>query len=91
MYKVYLYVKVKKEKTMQRKITLSINEKIYRKLHFLIPKRRISKFIEESVKEKIERLELKDPIEKGFKMMGKDQVREKEALEWSEVGISEEL
>jgi len=50
-----------------------------------------SNLIEESVKEKIESLELKDPTEKGFKMMGKDQVREKEAMEWSEAGISEEL
>ncbi len=76
---------------MQRKITLSIDETIYRKLHFLIPKRKMSKFIEESVKERIKRLKLEDPIEKGFKMMGKDRVREKEALEWSEVEITEEL
>lgn len=76
---------------MQRKITLSIDEKIYRKLHFLIPKRKMSKFVEESVEEKIERSKLEDPIEKGFKMMGEDRVREKEALEWSELGISEEL
>ena len=76
---------------MQRKITLSIDEKIYRKLHFLIPKRKMSKFVEESVEEKIERSKLEYPIEKGFKMMGEDRVREKEALEWSEVGISEEL
>jgi len=76
---------------MQRKITLSIDETIYRKLHFLIPKRKMSKFVEESVKERIKRFELEGPIEKGFKMMGKDQVREKEALEWSEVEITEEL
>ena len=76
---------------MQRKITLSIDEKIYRKLHFLIAERKMSKFIEESVKEKIERSKLEEPIEKGFEMMGSDRVREKEALEWSEIGVSEEL
>jgi len=76
---------------MQRKITLSIDETIYRKLHFLIPKRKMSKFVEESVKERIKRSKLEDHIEKGFKMMGKNQVREKEALEWSEVEITEEL
>ncbi len=76
---------------MQRKITLSIEEKIYRKLRFLIPKRKMSKFVEEALKEKIERLKLEEPIEKGFKMMGKDKEREKEALEWSEAGISEEF
>ena len=71
--------------------TLSIDEKIYRKLHFLIPKRKMSKFIEESVREKTERSKLEKPIEKGFEMMGSDRVREKEALEWSEIGVSEEL
>ncbi len=76
---------------MQRKITLSIEEKIYRKLRFLIPKRKMSKFVEEALKEKIERLKLEEPIEKGFKMMGKDKEREKEALEWSEAGMSEEF
>ncbi len=76
---------------MQRKITLSIEEKIYRKLRFLIPKRKMSKFVEEAIKEKIERLKLEEPIEEGFKMMGKDKEREKEALEWSEAGMSEEF
>ena len=76
---------------MQRKITLSIEEKIYRKLRFLIPKRKMSKFVEEALKEKIERLKLEEPIEEGFKMMGKDKEREKEALEWSEAGMSEEF
>jgi len=76
---------------MQRKITLSINEEVYRKLHFLISRRKISKFVEKSVEEKIKKLELADPIEKGFKMMGKAYEREKESLEWSEAGISEEL
>lgn len=76
---------------MQRKVTLSIEEKIYRKLRFLIPKRKMSNFVEEAIKEKIERLKLEEPIEEGFKMMGKDREREKEALEWSEAGISEEF
>jgi len=76
---------------MQRKITLSIEEKIYRKLRFLIPKRKMSKFVEEAIKEKIGRLKLEEPIEEGFKMMGKDKEREKEALEWSEAGMSEEF
>lgn len=76
---------------MQRKITLSIEEEIYRKLRFLIPKRKMSKFVEEALKEKIERLKLEEPIEEGFKMMGKDKEREKEALEWSEAGMSEDF
>ncbi len=76
---------------MQQKITLSIDDQIYKKIHFLIPKRKMSKFVEDCVRERIEKRRLEDPIEKGFKMMGKDQTREKEAYRWSEAAIGEEL
>ena len=76
---------------MQQKITLSIDEQLYKKIHFLIPKRKMSAFVENCVREKIEKCRLEDPIEKGFKLMGKDQAREKEACQWSEAGIGEEL
>ena len=76
---------------MQRKITLTISEELYKDLHFLIGKRKISFFVEQSTKEKIEKLKLNDPLEKGFKMMGQDKDREKEALEWSEAGIDEDI
>ena len=76
---------------MQQKITLSIDDQIYKKIHFLIPKRKMSEFVEECVREKIEKCRLEDPIEKGFKMMGKDQTREKKACQWSEAGMDEEL
>ena len=76
---------------MPRKITLTIDEKLYKDLHLLIGKRGISFFVEQSTKEKIKKLKLSDPLEKGFKMMGRDREREKEASEWSEAGINEGL
>ena len=57
---------------MQQKITLSIDEQLYKKIHFLIPKRKMSAFVENCVREKIEKCRLEDPIEEGFKLMGKD-------------------
>ena len=76
---------------MLRKITLTIGENLYKDLHLLIGNRKISSFVEQSTKEKIERLKLSDPLEKGFKMMGQDKDREKEALGWSEAGIDEDI
>ena len=76
---------------MQRKITLTIGEELYKDLHFLIGKRKISFFVEQSAKEKMEKLKLNDPLEKEFKMMGQDKNREKEALQWSEAGIDEDI
>ena len=76
---------------MQRKITLTINEGLYRDLHLLIGKRGISSFVEQSVKKRVKELKLGDPLEEGYKMMGLDEKREKEALEWTEAGIDENL
>lgn len=74
---------------MQQKITLSIDEKVYRKIHFLIPKRKMSKFVEECIVEKIKKINREDPVENGFQLMGKNLAREKEAQEWGEMGIDE--
>ena len=49
----------------------------------------MSKFVEECIVERIERFRMKDPVEKGFQMMGKDLAREKEAQEWAEAVIHE--
>jgi hypothetical protein len=75
---------------MRKKITLSIEEKTYRKLHILLPPRKISQFFEEAVNEKVKKLKLEDDLEKGFQRMAKDREREKEAVEWSEAGINED-
>ncbi|MBN1445185.1 MAG: hypothetical protein JW957_03655 [Candidatus Omnitrophica bacterium] len=76
---------------MDRKLTLLIDEKVCRELRFLVPKRKMSKFVEEALKKRIEQLREDDPVAKGFQMMGKDRQREKEADEWSEAGIAEEF
>ena len=49
----------------------------------------MSKFAEECIMEKIEKIKREGPVEKGFQMMGKDFAREKEAQEWAEAGIHE--
>ena len=74
---------------MDRKLTLLIDEKVCKELRFLVPKRKMSKFVEEALKKQIERLREEDPVKKGFQMMGKDREREQEAEEWSESGIDE--
>ena len=51
----------------------------------------MSKFVEETVRARIEKMKEDDPVEKGFKMMGEDKKREEEARQWSEAGINEEL
>lgn len=65
---------------MQKKLTISIDEKIYYALCEMIGRGKISRFIEELVKSKIGTNEL----ESGYKQMAADKTREAEALEWTE-------
>lgn len=76
---------------MRKKLTLSIDEQTYKDLHLLLPNRKISEFIEKSIRERIRKLKKEDPIEEGFKLMGKDKEREKEALQWCEFDVGEGL
>ncbi len=70
---------------MQRKLTITINEEIYIGLHKVIGPRKISKFVEELVRPHV----VKHELESAYKEMAKDRVREKEALEWSEVTLGD--
>jgi predicted CopG family antitoxin len=70
---------------MQKKLTITINEEIYLGLHKVIGPRKISKFVEELVRPHV----VKHELESAYKEMAKDRVREKEALEWSEVTLGD--
>jgi hypothetical protein len=51
----------------------------------VIGPRKISKFVEELVRPNV----VKHELESAYKEMAKDRVREKEALEWSEVTLGD--
>lgn len=70
---------------MQKKLTLSIDENVYMGLHEAIGPRRISKFIEDLVRPHV----LKQNLEAAYAQMAQDELREKEALEWSEATIGD--
>ena len=65
---------------MQKKLTISIDEKVYEGLHNVIGPRKISKFVEELVRPHVVRPQL----DSEYEMMSKDKVREAKALEWAE-------
>ena len=65
---------------MQKKLTISIDEMVYSGLHEVIGKRRISKFIENLVRPYV----IDKSLVNAYREMAKDEVREKDALEWSE-------
>jgi hypothetical protein len=65
--------------TMQRKLTISLNEIVYDELCRVVGRGNISRFIENLVKPQLKANEL----DAAYSEMAADCVREKEALEWS--------
>jgi len=65
---------------MQKKLTISVDEKVYEGLHKTIGSRKISKFIEELVRPHV----IRPNLESAYAQMGRDKKREEEAIEWAE-------
>ncbi len=65
---------------MHKKLTVTIDEDVYKGLHDTIGPRKISKFIEDLARPHVVRPDL----ESAYANMAKDKRREKEALEWAE-------
>ena len=65
---------------MQKKLTITVDEKVYAGLQKIIGRGHISEFIESLVRPHV----LPREIEYGYKAMAADKVREAEAEEWIE-------
>ena len=70
---------------MQKKLTLTIDEDVYKGLHKTIGARKISKFIEELVRPHV----VHPDLESAYAEMAKDREREKEATEWAEISFKD--
>ncbi len=65
---------------MHKKLTITLDEEIYKGLHSIIGRGKISSFISDLIRPYV----LKSELRAGYKAMAKDKEREKEAEEWSE-------
>ncbi len=70
---------------MQRKLTVTIDEEVYKGLREFIGPRKISRFIEDLVRPHV----IKKDIYAAYKEMAADEVRESEALEWAEATLGD--
>jgi predicted CopG family antitoxin len=70
---------------MQKKLTITIDEAIYNKLHSVIGNRKISKFIENLVRPYVSNNELT----LAYRQMASDITEEQEADEWIEGLVSD--
>lgn len=70
---------------MQKKLTITIDEKVYEGLHQVVGRRRISRFIEDLVRPHV----LDQALDAAYEQMSRDEAREAEASEWSEATIGD--
>jgi len=70
---------------MQKKLTITLDEEVYKGLHTVIGRRNISQFIESLVRPHVVGVEL----EAAYRQMAQDEAREAEALEWAEATIGD--
>jgi len=70
---------------MQKKLTITIDEKVYEGLYRVVGRRRISNFIERLVRPYV----LDSGLEAAYAEMAQDSERENEALAWSEALVTD--
>ncbi len=67
-------------KTMQKKLTITLDENVYEGLHRVVGRGNISQFIELLVRPHV----VQADIEAGYRQMAQDEQREAEAAAWIE-------
>jgi len=70
---------------MRKKLTITMDERVYEGLHTVIGRRRISRFIEDLVRPQV----LFPDLEAAYQQMAEDEEREAEALEWAEATVGD--
>jgi hypothetical protein len=70
---------------MQKKLTISVDERVYHGLHAVVGRRRISHFIEDLVRPFV----VGKDLDLAYKEMAKEESREAEALEWAEATMGD--
>lgn len=70
---------------MQRKLTITIDEEVYERLHEVVGRGRISQFIEGLVRPHV----LREHLSAAYEAMAADERREADALEWADATIGD--
>jgi hypothetical protein len=74
-----------REGAMQKKLTITIDERVYRGLHRVVGRGKISRFIENLVRPYV----VEQDLDAAYREMAQDEEREAKALEWAEATIGD--
>src|SRR3954466_1616476 len=70
---------------MRKKLTITVDERVYDGLHSVIGRRRISRFIESLVRPHV----VGKDLDLAYRQMAADEAREAEALAWAEDAVGD--
>ena len=70
---------------MQKKLTITVDERVYDGLYSVVGRRKISQFIESLVRPHV----VKHSLESAYSEMALDEARESEALEWADATMGD--
>lgn len=70
---------------MQKKLTITLDKRVYEGLHAVIGRGQISRFIETLVRPHV----MGKDLESAYRQMARDEVRESEAIEWAEATVED--
>lgn len=70
---------------MQKKLTITLDDRVYRGLHTVVGRRHISHFIEDLVRPHV----MGKDLDRAYREMARDEAREAEAGEWAEATVGD--
>jgi len=70
---------------MQKKLTITLDERVYDGLHKVVGRRRISRFLESLARPYV----MGRDLEAAYRQMAREEAREAEALEWAEATVGD--
>jgi hypothetical protein len=71
--------------TRKKKLTITVENSVYRGLHSVVGRRNISRFLNDLARPHV----VFDNLEAGYRSMAADEERERKASEWSEALIED--
>ena len=70
---------------MVKKLTITVDERVYAGLHNVVGRPRISRFIESLVRPYV----VQEDLDAAYRQMAQEEAREAEALQWSEATVGD--
>lgn len=70
---------------MQKKLTITLDEAVYHRLHNVVGRRKISQFIESAIRPHL----LEADLSAAYQEMAAEEERELEAMEWAEATLED--